>query len=214
MAHTGCSYHKDFTRGKPNTAINDHIHNKHGVGRGVAGRGAGEHANQEKNKRQKKSASLLGKARSMFLAVVYYLIDCLLPHTTVGKASFRAVSHPDWTPCGARKARAGIGEMFLWSVGKIRQKVKAIKASCPALPMFHINLDLWTSKISNDKFMGVRIFAVESPGGAPISPRLPVVCMWGLCRQPHASAIDSMPSRPPRALTLFSLQRACTSSPR
>jgi hypothetical protein len=31
------------------------------------------------------------------------------------------------------------------------------------LPMFHLNLDLWTSKVTKEKYMGVRIFWLQMP---------------------------------------------------
>lgn len=163
MAHPDCDYTKQFEQGKQNTAANDHIHHKHGVPKTASGKAAGPAAQSKSSASFEKDSSVLGKARAAFLKVVFLIVDALLPFAIVDRLSFRAMAHPDWIPCGYRKVRAGVGEMFLFCRDAIRGQVKEIKKSCPSLPMFHLNLDLWTSNITKDKFMGVEVFAVQAP---------------------------------------------------
>jgi hypothetical protein len=58
--------------------------------------------------------------------------------------------------------RGTIGECFLVAASEIKLAIQStLKRSI--LAAFHLNADLWTSKVSHQKFLGVRIFWKTGP---------------------------------------------------
>jgi len=73
------------------------------------------------------------------------------------KSSFRDLMHKDWIPCKAESIRSTIGEIFLVAASNVKQATKSA-IGIALLPPFNINADLWTSKVTGEKFLGVRVF--------------------------------------------------------
>ena len=51
-------------------------------------------------------------------------------------------------------------EMYLACTERIRNDFSRVNHSC-ALSVYHINVDLWTSKTSNEKYFSLRLFFVN-----------------------------------------------------
>jgi hypothetical protein len=75
----------------------------------------------------------------------------------VEKPTFRGLMNKDWIPCKDESISSTVGEIFLVTASNVCQDIKsAIDMSL--LPPFHLNADLWTSKVTGEKFLGVRVF--------------------------------------------------------
>ena len=63
----------------------------------------------------------------------------------------------EWKTCSRDTMRGTIGECFLVTAAEIKHTIRTVLKRT-VLPEFHLNADLWTSKVSHHKFFGVRIF--------------------------------------------------------
>ena len=102
-------------------------------------------------------------ARLTHLRVACYFIKTMRPFSHCEDASYREQASPDWVACVRDTMCGTIGECFL----VVTQQVKLVinsAAKRAVLAFLHLNADLWTSKVSHHKFLGVRIFWKSDPG--------------------------------------------------
>ena len=71
--------------------------------------------------------------------------------------AYREQSSVKWKACIRDTIRGTIGECFLVTAAEIKHTIRTVLKST-VLPAFHLNEDLWTSKVSHQIFLGVRIF--------------------------------------------------------
>ena len=64
----------------------------------------------------------------------------------------------DWIPCKTESIRSTVGEIFLVTESNVWQGIKSVIDVSLLPPFFHLNADLWTSKVTGEKFLGVRVF--------------------------------------------------------
>ena len=140
--------------------MNDHLTNAHKLEKKMGhGRKAALSAHQTRLQKQETQATQHGMAPSRFLQlkVALFLIQTCQPFAVVDKSSFRDLMHKDWIPCAPETIRSTIGEIFLVSASNVKQAIKSA-IDIALLPPFNINADLWTSKVTGEKFLGVRVF--------------------------------------------------------
>ncbi len=65
----------------------------------------------------------------------------------------------DWIPCKAETIRSTIGEIFLVAASNVKEAFKSA-IDIVILPPFNINADLWTSKVTGEKFLGLRVSVI------------------------------------------------------
>ena len=63
----------------------------------------------------------------------------------------------DWIPCAAETIRSTIGEIFLVAASNVKEAFKSA-IDIALLPPFNINADLWTCKVTGEKFLGLLVF--------------------------------------------------------
>jgi hypothetical protein len=68
---------------------------------------------------------------------------------------------PDWPTLHPRLLRHHIVEVYKATVVGTQTSLLDVKNSLRGLNPFHLNLDLWTSKVSKQKFLGARVFYVN-----------------------------------------------------
>ena len=71
--------------------------------------------------------------------------------------AYREQASPEWKPCSRDTMRGTIGECFLVTSADLKHTIRTVLTHV-VLSVFHLNTDLWTSKVSHQKFLGVRIF--------------------------------------------------------
>ncbi len=80
------------------------------------------------------------------LKVALFLIQTCQAFDVVEKSSCRDLMHKDWIPCKTESIRSTIGDIFLVTVSNVKKSIKSA-IDMALLPPFHINADLWTSKL-------------------------------------------------------------------
>ena len=65
--------------------------------------------------------------------------------------------YKDWIPCSTETILSTIGEIFLVSASNVKEAIKSA-IDIALLPPFNINADLWTTKVTGEKFLGLRVF--------------------------------------------------------
>jgi hypothetical protein len=91
------------------------------------------------------------------LQAALFVIQTCQSFAVVEKQAFRNLMHQDWIPCKAESIRSTVGEIFLVAASNVKKAIKSA-IDVALLPPFHINADLWTSKVTGEKFLGVRVF--------------------------------------------------------
>jgi len=91
------------------------------------------------------------------LLVTRDIIAQFRPFSSVEHWTWRAQAHADHEPCSGQTFREEVGEWFLAGAEGIRKNIAKVLSSAH-LPMFRLNADLWTSKITKHKYLGVRVF--------------------------------------------------------
>lgn len=145
---------------KNTTPRDEHLKNAHNLEQRVGhGRKAALSGHQSQLQKQEAQATRLGMKPNRFhqLKAALFVIQTCQPFSVVETPTFRDIMHKDWIPCKAESIRSTVGEIFLVAASTVRQGIKsAIDMSL--LPPFHLNADLWTSKVTGEKFLGVRVF--------------------------------------------------------
>jgi hypothetical protein len=108
----------------------------------------------------RKHMSIAGLAH---LRVARYFIKNMRPFSHCEDASYREQGSPDWAACVRDTMRGTIGECFLVVAQQVNLVINSA-AKRVVLAFLHLNADLWTSKVSHHKFLGVRIFWKSGPG--------------------------------------------------
>ena len=143
------------------TTINEHLA-KHGIG------ASKDHPRTKhkdaKNKRQDQAVRAieekgLSPQRYYQLCLTLMVISKFLSFQISEAYWLRAFAHPDWEPCKAEIVRRSVGEYFLTFGRGVQEQIRQLRDS-HFLPSVHLNADLWKSKVSKVKFVGVRIFVL------------------------------------------------------
>jgi hypothetical protein len=140
--------------------MNDHFTNAHKLEKKMGhDKRASLSAHQVQLQKQEAQTIQHGMAPSRFqqLKVALFLIQTCQAFCVVEKLSFRDLMHKDWIPCKTESIRSTIGEIFLVSASNVKKAIKSA-IDVALLPPFHINADLWTTKVTGEKFLGVRVF--------------------------------------------------------
>jgi hypothetical protein len=142
--------------------MNDHLTNAHNLEKKTGhGKKAALSAHQVKLQKQEAQATQHGISPSRFqqLKVALFLMQTCQPFAVVAheKSSFRDLMHKDWIPCTAESIRSTVGEIFLVAASNVKQAIKSA-IDMALLPPIHLNADLWTSKVTGEKFLGLRVF--------------------------------------------------------
>ena len=140
--------------------MNDHLTNAHNLEKKMGhGKRSALTAHQQQLQKQEAQASKHGMAPSRLqqLKVALFLIQTCQPFAVVEKSSFRDLMSKDWIPCAAETIRSTIGEIFLVAASNVKEAFKSA-IDIALLPPFNINADLWTSKVTGEKFLGLRVF--------------------------------------------------------
>jgi hypothetical protein len=97
------------------------------------------------------------------LRVARYFIKNMCPFSHCEDVSYREQASPDWVACARDTMRGTIGECFLVVAQQVKLTINSA-AKRAVLAFLHLNADLLTSKVSHQKFLGVRIFWKSVPG--------------------------------------------------
>ncbi len=100
--------------------------------------------------------------RLAHLRVTRYFIKTMRPFSHCEDASYREQVSPDWVACARGTMCGTIGECFLVAAQQSKLVINST-AKRAVLAFVHLNADLWTSKVSHQKFLGVRIFWKSGP---------------------------------------------------
>jgi len=96
------------------------------------------------------------------LCVARYFIKTIRPFSQCEEASFREQASSDWVACNRDTRRGTIGECFLVAVQQVKLVIISVGKRA-VLVFVHLNSDLWTSKVSHQKFLVGRIFWKSGP---------------------------------------------------
>ena len=99
----------------------------------------------------------MSETRFQTICTTLYIIRRLLPFAHVECPEFRDTVHPVWKVITTETQRNLVAEMYLCMVADVKKAIAAVIASV-LLSAFWINADLWTSKVTKEKFYGIRIF--------------------------------------------------------
>ncbi len=103
----------------------------------------------------------MASSRFWLLKIALLVIRQLLPFSFVETSDFR-----EQTKCpvlmSVKMLKRAILEIYIATKSQIVSALAKVKRECRSLPCFHLNVDLWTSKISGSKYLGVRLFFVDS----------------------------------------------------
>ena len=156
--HALCSAVYMSRKANGSSGMHDHLRDIHGVKKDTSkGRGLAI-VKQEKVKETKSDAlKHLGPKRYAALMVTLNIIKLMRPFMCVEDETTHATANADWVPCSAQTARRNVGEMFLAGAALIKDKL-AKRTAAALLPGLRLNADLWTSKITKLKYLGVRVF--------------------------------------------------------
>ena len=144
--------------GTNRTTVYDHLRSKHDVQKNEeSGRGAASATKKSRQNARDEALTTLGPMRLQALLVTRNIIAQFRPFSCVEHWTWLAQAHADHEPCSAQTIRKEVGEWFLAGAECIRNKIAKV-ISGAHLPLFRLNADLWTSKITKHKYLGVRIF--------------------------------------------------------
>jgi len=163
-AHRNCMAVYDVTNSN-DTQRNIHLaeHHKLGVKAGhshAALHGARVSTLAERNATA--ASRHMSTARLAQLRVARYFIKAMRPFSDCEEASYREQASPDWVACKRDTMRGTIGECFLVAAQHVKLAITSV-AKRSVLAFVHLNADLWTTKVSHQKFLGVRIFWKTGP---------------------------------------------------
>ena len=145
---------------KNTTPRDEHLKNAHHLEKKMEhGKKAAQSKHQVQLQKQAAQASKNGMAPNRFhqLQAALFVIQTCQPFAVVEKQAFRNLMHQDWIPCKAESIRSTVGEIFLVAASNVKQAIKSA-IDMALLPPIHLNADLWTSKVTGEKFLGVRVF--------------------------------------------------------
>ena len=128
---------------KNTTPRDEHLKNAHKLEQSVGhGRKAALTGHQSQLQKQEAQATRHGMKPNRFhqLKAALFVIQTCQPFSVVETPTFR-----------------DIGEIFLVAASTVRQGIKSV-IDMSLLPPFHLNADLWTSKVTGEKFLDVRVF--------------------------------------------------------
>lgn len=94
------------------------------------------------------------------LTVALVFIRFLYPLSHVESEHIRVIYHPDIKKQSAKMLKRSIVELYLATRAFTVSSLAKVKQSS-FLPMFHLNIDLWKSKSTAEKFLGIRLFFVD-----------------------------------------------------
>ncbi len=115
-----------------------------------------------------KAARILGEMaplRFWGLKIAQFCICTLQPFAVVEDTSFRFfLSHITGAPAtlSTKMLKRHIVEMYIATKQHTVQQLAAVKQAALGRACFHLNVDLWTSKINGNKYMGVRLYFVDT----------------------------------------------------
>ena len=87
--------------------------------------------------------------------VVRFFIKKMLAFSVCEDAAYREQASVDWKAFKRDTMSVTIGECFLVTAAQTKRAIRSTLKRA-VLPPFHLNADLWTSKVSHQKFLGVR----------------------------------------------------------
>ena len=151
---------------KSTTNLSDHLRDKHNI---VSKRSAGmmekkEGAIQLKTKKARILASM-DPERYHALTITNLFVDLMLPFEHIAHANFRSTLLFDMPP-GVKKMtpdvmKRHILELYLSTKSFTIALLADTKECVGGLPAFHLNVDLWTCKVSGGKFLGIRCYFID-----------------------------------------------------
>ena len=151
---------------KSTTNLSDHLRDLHNI---ISKRSAGmlekkEHAIQSKTKKARILASMEPE-RYHALTITNLFVELMLPFEHIARANFRSTLLFDMPP-GVKKMtpdnmKRHILELYLTTKSFTISLLADTKECAGGLPAFHLNVDLWTCKVSGGKFLGIRAYFID-----------------------------------------------------
>ena len=123
-----------------------------------------EVAIQSKTKKARILASMEPE-RYHALTITNLFVDLMLPFEHIAHANFRSTLLSDMPP-GVKKMtpdvmKRHILELYLTTKSFTISLLADTKECAGGLPAFHLNVDLWTCKVSGGKFLGIRSYFID-----------------------------------------------------
>ena len=151
---------------KSNSNLTDHLREKHGI--------VSQRSTCMKSKREQQAESKTKHARVLSsmaperyhgLSISNLFVGMMIPFSYIEDPRFRATLLADMPPAIQKmtpeKLKRHILELYV-TTKSFTMKLLADAKECTAgLPTFHLNVDLWTSKISGMKYLGIRLYFVD-----------------------------------------------------
>ena len=91
-------------------------------------------------------------ARLAQLRVARFFIRKIRPFSECEDPSYRDQAGPAWEACSRDTMCGTIGECFLVAAEQVKHALRSVLKRA-VLPVVHLNADLWTSKVSHQKFL-------------------------------------------------------------
>ena len=95
--------------------------------------------------------------RFHLLKAALFVIQTCQAFSVVEKPTFRDIMHKDWIPCTTESIHNIVRDILLVTVSNVQKTIKSA-IDMELLPPVHLNADLWTSKVTGEKFLDVRVF--------------------------------------------------------
>ncbi len=93
------------------------------------------------------------------LCVTRFFIRKMSPFSECEDLSYREEAGPAWKACSRDTMCGTIGECFLVATEQVKHGLRS-DLKCSVIAVVHLNADLWTRKVSHQKFLGVCVSLV------------------------------------------------------
>lgn len=101
-------------------------------------------------------------SRYWSLATAKLFYTRTLPFSLVEDPSFRDIAHPEAPRMSAKRLKRIMLEMYIAVRQSLCSALQDAKRAAGGRACFHLNVDLWTSKVSGEKYMGLRLFYIDA----------------------------------------------------
>ena len=161
--YVGCRSRIEIKKSTSNAVY--HLREKHGL-TGARSLIIQKRKTAENNARDKRAKvlSLMDTARFYQLKYAIFTIASLAPLCWIELQEMRDVlcGIPDFPVTSSKVLKRLIVELYDASKTNIRNAMCRVKDSVYGSPIFHVSLDLWTSKSSKEKYVGIRVHYVDA----------------------------------------------------
>ena len=111
--------------------------------------------------KKKRSMETMEASRYWALTVAQTVVHMLWPFNVVEDESFRYLVGEKCPKMSTKMLKRLVLELYIAAKESTMANFIRLKEQTKGLPLFHLNVDLWTCKANGQKFLGVRVYYVD-----------------------------------------------------